>query len=78
VCAGPVRSYADSARGNCRLRELLYFDLLERGIWCARRGIFNVSVPMAEQDFNSLAGAVSDFITERAALFCARDARDSS
>jgi glutamate-1-semialdehyde 2,1-aminomutase len=69
LCAGPIRSYTDAARGHTRLRDLLYFDLLEREIWCARRGMFNLSLPMDQHDFNSLADAVGEFITARAALF---------
>ena len=66
MCAGPIMSYADTARGNAKLRELLYFDLLERGIWCARRGMFNLSLPMDELDMKILIDAVGEFIAERA------------
>jgi len=69
MCAGPIMSYADTARGNAKLRELLHFDLLERGIWCARRGMFNLSLPMNELDLQKLIDAVGEFIAERAAFF---------
>ncbi len=69
MCAGPIRNYAEAARGGGRLRELLYFDLLERGIWCARRGMFNLSLPMQDADLGSLVDAVRDFIAGRAPLF---------
>ena len=68
MCAGPIMSYAAAARGNARLRELLHFDLLERGIWCARRGMFNLSLPMDELDLKILIDAVGEFIAERAAF----------
>jgi glutamate-1-semialdehyde 2,1-aminomutase len=68
MCRGPIMSYADAARGNAQLRELLHFDLLERGIWCARRGMFNLSLPMNEIDLKILIDAVGEFIAERAAF----------
>jgi glutamate-1-semialdehyde 2,1-aminomutase len=68
MLAGPIRSYADVLRGHAGLRELLYFDLLERGIWCARRGMFNLSLPMRDDDFDALVNAVGEFIVRRAGL----------
>jgi glutamate-1-semialdehyde 2,1-aminomutase len=69
MCAGPIRNYAEAARGGGPLRDLLYFDLLERGIWCARRGMFNLSLPMDDSDCESLVDALRDFIASRAPLF---------
>jgi glutamate-1-semialdehyde 2,1-aminomutase len=69
MCAGPIRNYAEAARGGGQLRDLLYFDLLERGIWCARRGMFNLSLPMQDSDCESLTDAIRDFLASRAPLF---------
>ncbi len=69
MCAGPIRNYAEAARGGGPLRDLLYFDLLERGIWCARRGMFNLSLPMQDSDCDSLVDAIRDFIASRVPLF---------
>lgn len=68
MCARPIRNYRDAARGNSQLRDLLYFDLLEDGIWCARRGMFNLSLAMQETDFESLYGAISAFVARRRGL----------
>ena len=77
MCAGPIRNYAEAALGGGQLRDLLYFDLLERGIWCARRGMFNLSLPMQDADCELLVDAIRDFLCQpRAAvrrhLSCAR------
>lgn len=68
MCADPIRNYRDAARGNSRLRDLLYFDLLEDGIWCARRGMFNLSLAMGETEFEGLYGAINAFVTRRRGL----------
>jgi glutamate-1-semialdehyde 2,1-aminomutase len=36
----PIRSQEDADRGNAALRDLFYFDLVARGIWFAKRGMF--------------------------------------
>src|SRR5207302_2655469 len=35
----PLRSAADAAKGHAGLLDLFYFDLVERGIWFAKRGM---------------------------------------
>lgn len=68
MCEGPIRSTRDLARSNAALRELFYFDLLEQGIWPARRGMFNLSLPMGEPEFDRLADAVARFVELRSGL----------
>lgn len=65
MCEGPVRSIRDLERSHAPLRELFYFDLLEQGIWPARRGMFNLSLPMGEAEFDRLADAVARFVAQR-------------
>src|SRR5260370_993246 len=45
------------------------FDLVARGIWFAKRGMFALSIALAEADHDKLADAVEDFAQTRAALF---------
>jgi len=66
---GPIRSAEDAERGNAALRDLFYFDLVERGIWFAKRGMFALSIALGEADHDKLVGAVEDFAETRAPLF---------
>jgi glutamate-1-semialdehyde 2,1-aminomutase len=64
-----IRSAEDAERGNAALRDLFYFDLVERGIWFAKRGMFALSISLGEEDGNKLVGAVEEFAETRAPLF---------
>ncbi len=65
----PIRSEEDAARGNGALRDLFWFDLLTRGIWFAKRGMFALSIALADADGDTLVDAVDDFVQTRASLF---------
>ncbi|MFD1711940.1 aminotransferase class III-fold pyridoxal phosphate-dependent enzyme [Ottowia sp. GY511] len=62
MCEGPVRSIRDLVRSCQMLRDLFYFDMLDQGIWAARRGMFNLSLPMGEVETQQLIDAVSHFV----------------
>ncbi len=64
----PIRSPADAARQDLDLRELLFFDLVEQGIWLARRGMAAVSLAITDEDGDRLVAAVEEFITQRQSL----------
>jgi glutamate-1-semialdehyde 2,1-aminomutase len=66
---GPIRSQEDAERGNAQLRDLFYFDLVARGVWFAKRGMFALSIALDEQDGDKLAEAVEEFVETRAPLF---------
>jgi glutamate-1-semialdehyde 2,1-aminomutase len=66
---GPIRSQEDAERGNARLRDLFYFDLVARGVWFAKRGMFALSVALDDQDGDKLVDAVEEFAETRAPLF---------
>jgi glutamate-1-semialdehyde 2,1-aminomutase len=66
---GPIRAQQDAERGNAALRDLFYFDLLARGIWFAKRGMFALSIALEENDGDTLADAVEEFAQTRAPLF---------
>ena len=70
----PIRSQEDAERGNGRLRDLFYFDLIARGIWFAKRGMFALSIALDEADGDKLVEAVEEFVQTRAPLFEAVDA----
>lgn len=66
---GPIRSPADAAKGDARVRELLFYDLLAHGIYTMpRRGFMALSLPLAEAEFAALEGAVEEFVGARASL----------
>jgi glutamate-1-semialdehyde 2,1-aminomutase len=66
---GPIRSQEDAERGNAALRDLFYFDLLARGIWFAKRGMFALSIALDERDGDKFVDAVEEFTETRAPLF---------
>lgn len=65
---GDIRSPDDAARGNADLKELLFFDLLARDFYVARRGMIILSLPITDADCDSLVEAVADFLAERRTL----------
>jgi len=64
----PIRIVADAAKGNSQLRDLLFFDLLQAGVWIARRGMINLSLPMGEGEEQQLVDGITAFIALRAPL----------
>ena len=65
---GPVRNEADTDEGNQDLKELLYFDLLDRGIYIARRGMMVTNVVHDEAAYAALETAIEDFVRVRQRL----------
>jgi glutamate-1-semialdehyde 2,1-aminomutase len=66
---GPIRSAEDADRGNAGLRDLFWFDLVGRGIWFAKRGMFALSIALDAADHDKLADSVEEFAQTRAPLF---------
>lgn len=66
-----IRAPQDVADIDPRLTELFHFDLLEAGIYAARRGQINLSLPMNGQDFSAIVAAVGGFLDRRGALVAA-------
>jgi glutamate-1-semialdehyde 2,1-aminomutase len=54
--------------GEEQLRELFFFDMLEAGIYLARRGMVALSLPVAEADLDRFVAAVAHFVENRAEL----------
>lgn len=63
-----LRSPADAAKGNQALRELFFFDMLAAGIWIARRGMINLSLPIGDTECDTFVNAVEQFIQARNSL----------
>ena len=65
---GPIRSPADAAKGDAKLKELFFFDMLASGIWLARRGMVALMLPLGDREYDKLAGAVEEFLSARRSL----------
>ncbi|WP_051792561.1 aminotransferase class III-fold pyridoxal phosphate-dependent enzyme [Amycolatopsis jejuensis] len=58
---GPVRSPADLTAADPAARELLFFHLLERGYWMARRAMVALSLAISDGHGAGLVTAVREF-----------------
>lgn len=65
---GPIRSPADVANADAKLKELLFFDLLASGIWLARRGMIALMLPIGDAECDKLAASVEEFLSARRSL----------
>ncbi len=62
---GPLRNESDADKGDQSLKELLYFDLLDRGVYIARRGMMVTNMVHDEAAYVALEGAIEDFVRVR-------------
>ncbi|MGE0417574.1 MAG: aspartate aminotransferase family protein, partial [Acetobacteraceae bacterium] len=65
---GPVRSSADVAKSDQKLKELFFFDMLAQGIWLARRGMMTLCLPIGDAECDSFVAAVEEFLASRKSL----------
>ncbi len=66
----PVQNHADAARGDTDLRELFFLDMIEQGIWIARRGMMALSLAIGDPECDRLAEALEEFVHGRRSLIC--------
>jgi glutamate-1-semialdehyde 2,1-aminomutase len=73
MCAHPVngviQAAADAAAADPLLRDLLYFDMLERGFYLARRGFIALSLAIGDDEVRRFEEAVADVLEQRADFF---------
>ena len=62
MCPGPVRSVRDLERSTRSLSDLFYFQALNHGVWLARRGMINLSLPIGDAECDRLVRAVEAFV----------------
>jgi glutamate-1-semialdehyde 2,1-aminomutase len=60
----PIASPADAQPPDPDTRALLFFGLLERGVFMARRGFMALSIPFGDAECDTLAGAFDDVVRE--------------
>jgi glutamate-1-semialdehyde 2,1-aminomutase len=65
---GEVRRVDDLAPVDGRLRQLLFFHLLSRGIYTSPRGFVVLSLPVSDADIDGYVAAIGSFIGEYRAL----------
>ena len=70
--ARPVRSPSDLAGSDDRAKALVFFDLLERGIFMARRGMIALSLPFGEPQVEAFVVAMDAIVTTRRAVLPGR------
>ena len=56
------------------IKGLFFFDMLERGFYCTRRGFVVLTLPFGDAQADAFVGAVEDMLDTRAALFGAAEA----
>ena len=66
---GPVRTPHDAGQGDDRLREVLFFDLLDRGFYVARRGFVALSLAVTDDHVDAFVTAVREILAARSALW---------
>lgn len=66
---GRVRSNADLTGQDQRIKELMFFDLLEHGIYLARRGMAALSFEIDDAACDAFVSAFDRFLKRRASLF---------
>jgi glutamate-1-semialdehyde 2,1-aminomutase len=71
---GEVRRVADLAAVDGRLRQLLFFHLLNEGIYTSPRGFVVLSLPVADADIDRFVAAVGSFVGEYRGLLPAATA----
>lgn len=65
----PIRRLEDTFGADKRLYLLMQLDLIEQGIYIARRGQIILSLPMSDEQISKVADAVEQFATKRRDLF---------
>lgn len=66
--AGEIASPHDLGKADNRLRQLLFLDLLDQGIYIAERGFMALSLMVTEEDCGRVVSAVEGHITARRQL----------
>jgi glutamate-1-semialdehyde 2,1-aminomutase len=69
----PLRNASDLVGSDPRVKDLLYFALLERGVFMARRGFVALSLPFGDAEAEQFVAALDDALaTHQAVLPTAR------
>lgn len=70
--AAPVRSPADLQGTDARARDLVFFGLLEQGVFMARRGMVALSLPVGDAECDAMLAALDAVVARHRAVLPAR------
>ncbi len=65
---GAIASAEDSAKADPRLKRLIYFHLLDEGIYVAERGFMALALTLSDADFDELQASLERFIEKHRSL----------
>ena len=65
---GAIRSAEDAAKADVRLKRLIYFHLLDNGLYVAERGFMALALTLSDADFDALEEALQGFIAKYRSL----------
>jgi glutamate-1-semialdehyde 2,1-aminomutase len=65
---GPITCTEDLSDEPKELFKLFHFDLMRAGVYIARRGQINLSLPMTETDTRKIVDTTREFLRERSSL----------
>ena len=65
ACSGTLRCAEDLAGTDDRIKALLFFDLLEEGVFLARRGLVALSLPWGQAEADEFVAAFTRVIGRR-------------
>jgi glutamate-1-semialdehyde 2,1-aminomutase len=66
--SGSISSVEDAAKADLRLKRLIYFHLLDNGIYVAERGFMALALTLSDADFDALEQALEGFVKKYRAL----------
>lgn len=65
---GEILAAADAAKADMRLKRLVYFHLLDDGIYLAERGFMALSLVLGDHEMDALKQSLERFVTKYRAL----------
>jgi glutamate-1-semialdehyde 2,1-aminomutase len=67
----PIRNPDDLAAADPAIKDLVFFDLVARGFYIARRGFMALSLPIGDAETKGLVEALDDIVAVRGPLIAA-------
>jgi glutamate-1-semialdehyde 2,1-aminomutase len=61
----PIRAPRDAARADRVVEAVFFFDMLDRGVYVARKGFIALSLPIGDAEVDHFVGAVESFLEAR-------------
>jgi glutamate-1-semialdehyde 2,1-aminomutase len=65
---GAIVNADDASKADLRLKRLIYFHLLDDGIYLAERGFMALALTLSEADFDALAASLERFVEKNRSL----------